>query len=103
MANHILRRSISKAITIEIVFIIISYFVVQILGGHIGMLVAMALHLPTSILAIIASNYNSSGITSDSGFYFLSTFVIILHVIFMAAIFHYFIKNGKKRSALSNK
>lgn len=91
--KNIIRPAI-KAITIEIVLILISFLAVQASGGHSGMMVAMALHVPTSILGVIVVENIKLNVSPELFFHMVTSVTIILHVCLLTTLFIYIQKRN---------
>ncbi len=77
------------ALIIEALLFFLSYIAVQTLGGHAGMVVAIALHLPTSILGIIVGENIKLDISQEVFFFLVCASTIILHLSLLVVFFHH--------------
>jgi len=84
-----MRQGYVKAIKYEVILLFISALSVLLAGGHFGGFVALAAHLPTSLLTILVIGNVSVNMDQEIWFYLIAAGTIGLHIVIVASILNY--------------
>ncbi len=89
MVCPVVKRSFIKAIKFEAILILLTTLAALFVGGHFAAVVALAVHLPTSLLTILVINNVSVNTYQEAWFYIVGGVTVAMHILFLTMIMKY--------------